>query len=258
LKKTILLVLAVVIVSVCVSSIEEAQVFVDENTVIFTACTPLDNETVVKARITIYDDQDNIVMSEQFMEIADVNLYKYTYVFEDEGVYHTRETCQFDSVMVDDGNTFVAAYPAGHSITPTFWQTIAGWFTTLGESIGVLPDPSLLINSTHIYDRPVIVSVPNMTVTSGDAAIITTTLSRDGKLVEDAWCEVYITDLVDNDLEIDFRSAFNNADGTYVYNWSNTGGHEETEDFDVRFDCYGGDALSLRHAIGNGFVTVNI
>ena len=255
-----LLILAVLLIAAInvVSAIDEAQVFVDENTVIFTACTALSNETVIKARITVYDDQDNLVLPEQFMEDAGNGLYKYTYVFTGEGTYHTRETCQFDSVMVDDGSTFVAAYPAGHGITPTFWQTIGGWFTTLGEAIGILPDPSLLINSTHIYDWPVQVSVSNVTVDSGENAGIVATLTKNGVLIVDAFCEVDITDLVDNDAVVDFRSSYNNGDGTYTYNWANTGGHETTEQFEVIFDCYSGDALNLRHATGLGIVLVQV
>jgi hypothetical protein len=75
-------------------------------------------------------------------------------------------------------------------------------------------------------------------------------------LISDAECEVDITDLADNDAIVDFRSSFNNNDGTYTYRWLNTSGHEATEDFEIEFDCSRGDSLSLRHAYGNSLVTV--
>ena len=197
-------------------------------------------------------------LPEQNMELVSDQLYKYTYVFQTPGEYHTRETCKFDSVFTDDGSTFLAAYEAGYSITPSIWQTISGWFTTLGESIGVLPDPSVLVNSTHIYDTPVNISIPDVVVLSGDNARIVATLKRGDTLVSDAACEVDIVDLADNDAEVDYRSAFNAGDGTYVYNWNNTGGHATNETFEVIFNCSEGIYLNLRHIEGTGLVKVNL
>ena len=78
-RLTIYLLLGILLVSLAFA-VDEAQVIVGENTVIFTACTAMNNETNVSARITIYDSQNNLILPEQNMELVSDQLYKYTYM----------------------------------------------------------------------------------------------------------------------------------------------------------------------------------
>jgi hypothetical protein len=123
------------------------------------------------------------------------------------------------------------------------------WFVNSSRVYPLFLDPTIdTPDGTGVFDDSVPqIIIENLTIPAGMPYDIMETLVKGNSTILDAECELNIIDDSTQDYAVDFRSFFNNWDGTYHFLWGqpNTESNPYVGNFTLSSYCWHGETLVL-------------